>query len=138
MPAAQIFPSQKIFEDSSGHILSRVRGMSNALITQASITSILLRVYDKENPPSTTAIDDAAVVAARTLVKTDVVFDTLQTDSGWDTSEDADGFNFKVEILPADLPAGSKTYKFEFKFTDANSKVWHHVVEVPTEGLFSS
>lgn len=141
MPAAQIFVAPKSFEDSSGYILARIEGMNAQPITKASLAasdSILLRVYDKERPPETAAVDDAAVIAARSIDKSTNVFDTLQTDSGWDLDADPDGFNLKVEILPADLPSGGKTYKFEFKFTDANAKVWPFVTEVPTEGLYSS
>lgn len=138
MPAAQVFQLAKSFEDSNAYILARVRGTSGDLISQASISEIVLRVYDKENPPETAAIDDPAVIQSRTLVKGDVVFDTLQTDSGWDTDADPLGFNVKIEIIPADIPRGSKVYRFEAKFTNATSKRWHAVFEVPSEGLYSS
>lgn len=134
MPAAQVFLLPNSFEDSSGYILARVVGMAAANITVASISSIQLKVYDVEDVAGT-----PTEVASRSItVDSTVIFDTLQTGSGWDLTEDADGFNFKVEVLPADIPAGGKTYRFEFKFTDTNSKIWHVVVDVPTLGLIRS
>lgn len=137
---AKIFPVQIVFEDSSAWLLARVVGMANTNITQASIASITLRVYSRA--PESTAVDDPAVVASRTLVKADVVFDSLQTDSGWDVTKDPDGlgFNLKVEVLATDIPQGSEKYRFELRFTDTSTpaKSWPVVVEVPTEGLYTS
>ena len=133
MPAAQVFQLKESFEDSSGYILARVRNLANSLITQASLSSIQLKVYAADDPAET-----PTEVASRSITIADTVFDALQTDSGWDTSEDATGFNFKVEVLAADLPSGFKKYRFEFKFTDTNSKISHLVAEVPTIGLFRS
>lgn len=135
---SKVFPLQVVFEDSTAYILARVTNVNAALLTRAALSAITLRVYDANNPPETSAIDDAAVVAARTLVINTVVFDTLQTDSGWDTDQDADGFNVKIEVLPADIPSGSKKYRFETKFTNSTSQQWYFVAEVPTEGLYSS
>ena len=134
MPAAQVFQLPKIFEDSSGYILARIVGMAATNITVASITSIQLKVYDVEDVSGT-----PTEIASRSItVDSTVIFDTLQTGSGWDTAADADGFNFKVEILPADIPSGGKTYRYEFKFTDTSSKIWHVVIDVPTIGLIRS
>lgn len=138
MPAAQVFPVQAVFEDSGAYLLARIRGTTGSLITQASLTAINLRVYESEAVPESSDADDPAVVAARDLVISSCVFDTLQTDSGWDTAADPDGFNLKVEILPADLPKGGKNYRFEIKFTNASDKVWHFVAAIPTEGLYRS
>jgi hypothetical protein len=138
---AEVFAVQSMFEDSSGWIMARVVGMANTNITQASISKITLRVYAKDNWPETDAINDPAVVAERTLVKDDVVFDALQTDSGWDLTKDADGFNFKMEVLSTDIPKGSQKYRFELRFADTNTptpRTWPVVVEVPTEGLYTS
>jgi hypothetical protein len=131
MPAAQIFQVSASFEDSHGYLLARIRGTTGALITKASLSAIQLKVYDPEDSENTE-------IASRDIVINDTVFDTLQTDSGWDTAEDADGFNFKVEVLPTDLPSGSKKYRFEFKFTNTSNKIWHVVVDVPTIGLIRS
>ena len=136
MPAAQIFQLAASFEDSTAYILARVRGTTGSYITQSSLSAINLRVYDPDNPPETSADDDEAVIAARDLVKADVVFDTLQTDSGWDA--DATGFNLKIEVLPADLPRGGQTSRFEVKFTNSSSKIWHAVFDVPAQGLYRS
>ncbi len=130
---SQVFPVQFVFEDSTAYLLARIRGTTGALITKASLSSIQLKVYDSEDsetPPTE--------IASRSLVINDTVFDTLQLDSGWDTSKDADGFNFKLEVLPTDIPAGGKKYRFEHKFTNSSTKIWHFVAEVPTLGLFRS
>jgi len=136
MPAAQIFQMPSVFEDSGAYLLAKIRGTTGAYISKASLASpgsIQLKVYDADS-------DDAppTEVASRTIVVDDTVFDTLQIDSGWDLTADPDGFNFKVEILPADLPAGGKRYRFEFKFTNATGKIWHVAADVPTIGLFRS
>ncbi len=138
MPAAQIFQLAAVFEDSSAYILGRIRNLENALITQASLSEISLRVYDPDNPPDTTDEDDPAVIAFREITIADDVYDTLQTDSGWNTTADPDGFNFKVEVLPEDIPAGGKKARFEFKFTDAVDKISHAVVEFEVQGLYRS
>lgn len=130
---SQVFPTQLVFEDSSAYILARIRGMTGALITIASLTSIQLKVYDSDDSDST-----PTEIASRSITVASTVFDTLQTDSGWDTAKDADGFNLKIEVLPTDIPRGGKKYRFEFLFTNTSGKVWHMVVEVPTLGLFRS
>lgn len=135
MPS-QIFQIQQTFEDSTACILARIRGTTGVLITQASLGSpgsIQLKVYDSEDADS-----PPTEIASRAIIVADTVFDELQTDSGWDVGADADGFNFKVEVLPADIPKGGKKYRFEFKFTNASGKVWHVVVDVPTVGLIRS
>lgn len=138
MPAAQIFRLAKCFEDSTAYILARIRGTSGSLVTQGSLSAINLRVYDVASPPETSDQSDPEVIAARDLTISSVVFDTLQTDSGWDTEQDASGFNLKIEVLPADLPRGGVVYRFEVKFTNSSSKIWHAAFDVPSEGLYRS
>lgn len=136
MPEAQAFQLKKAFEDSNAYILARVRNLANSLITQASLSEISLKVYDSADTG-----DTPTEIASRSIVIADTVFDTLQTDSGWDTAVDTTGFNFKVEVLPADVPGGNKVYQFEFKLTSSvatGSKISHVVVKVPTESLFRS
>ncbi len=136
MPAAQIFQLPNVFEDSGAYLLAKIRGTTGEYISKASLASpgsIQLKVFDSESSDS-----PPTEVASRDIVVNDTVFDTLQTDSGWDLVADPDGFNFKVEVLPADVPAGGKTYRFEFKFTNASGKIWHIVANVPTIGLFRS
>lgn len=131
---------QFTYEDSSCFLLARIRNIDGALLTRAVLATINLRVYDSDNPPETEDEDDPAVVAARDLVINTVVFDSLQTDSGWDLEKDPDGFNFKVEVLPTDVPGGSRKYRFEHLFTNAggSGRQWPVVVEVPTLPLFRS
>jgi hypothetical protein len=130
---AQVFETQLTFEDSTAYILARIRGTTGSLITIASISTIQLKVYDAEDAEAT-----PVEIASRDITVASTVFDTLQTDSGWDTAKDATGFNFKVEVLVADIPRGGKKYRFEFKFTNTSSKIWHFVAEVPTIGLIRS
>lgn len=140
MPVAQVFPVQAVFEDSGAYLMARIRGTSGAYISQASLGSpggINLRVYEESVVPETDAEDDDAVVATRNLTVADCVFDSLQTsDPRW--TADTTGYNFLMEILPADLPKGGKTYRFELKFTNASGKVWHVVPAVPSGGLYRS
>ena len=63
-----------VFEDSGFSIMARIKGQDGANITQASLTSIAIKVFDLSSATPTTAIVDTT----RTIAT--VVFDTLQVD----------------------------------------------------------
>lgn len=85
----------RIFKNSTGQLMARVVGDADAAITQADIASIIYSV-------STLDPDDADAQEVVTghdgvsLTVTDVVFDSLQTDSRW--TVDTTGYNFRFEI----------------------------------------
>ena len=107
-------------EDSSVALMARVEGADGANITQATVSSIDYDVYE-----STSATPNTEVVVTVSLTVSSVVFDALQTDSGWDTVEDPLGFNFRYVALPAHFPNGGAYYDIEIKMTMSDGSVLH-------------
>lgn len=119
---------EPVWEDSGCYLLARIVGNNAANVVQADISSINLCVNRKGiDTPDTTG---SAVTASS------VIFDTLQTDARW--TVDSIGYNFRYAVSAAELPLGSRTYLFEFKFTPASGPVFHVVFEVPTLDLVRS
>lgn len=107
------------FEGQAVTHMARITGNAAANITQASLSSIQLRIFD----------DDGNVIATRALVIATVVFDTLQqtaNDARW--TLDAVGFNFLNQTLMTDLPSGDKVYKFEYRFRPVSGGPHFHFV----------
>jgi hypothetical protein len=75
------------FVGNSLCVLARVHNIAQTNITQAVVTNIVRNIYLEAT--------DALLVGPTTLNKTNVVFDTLQTDYGW---TDATGYNFRDSI----------------------------------------
>lgn len=94
--------------------MERVQSVAGTLITRASIDSIAYAITD-------TATD--AVVASGTLVKTDVIEDTLQTDSGWNTRKDADGWNLRVVWSGDEVPSAGQTLRYTITITATDDTV---------------
>jgi len=110
--------------------MARITGNDAVNITQASLSSIQLRVTD----------DDDNVIATRTLVIATVVFDTPQKeadDARW--TLDTVGFNFLNQTLMTDLPDGDKLYKFEYRFRPISSgPQFHFVRDVVTHNILTT
>lgn len=116
------------WEDSGPILMARITGNDGANITQASLTDVKLTVMD----------GDTEQTAQATLVKADVVFDTLQKtsdDARW--TADNTGYNFKHEVVATDLPNGEKTYTFEFMFNPASGQDFALVFVIDTKKLRS-
>jgi hypothetical protein len=122
MPAAPRIHYGTAFEDMGAHLMDRVYGNAGTAITQASIGSISYRVYEHDSKIKAETAGDGALVAgtASSLVVSSVVFDTLQTDAPWDTTADAQGYNFRYDSPAADRPTGGKWYRHEIVFTPAS------------------
>ena len=107
------------FEDTAITLMARIVDANNDPITQAGISSISYAVHK---------VDGTEVVESTALTVSDVVFDTLQTDSIWDT--DSTGYNFKHEPGAAAFPDGDTRYRVEYLFTPASGSpfraVWNH------------
>lgn len=87
-----------VWEDSSLTVMARITGNAGTNITQASLTSIKLRVFDLDD-------DGAEVGAEATLTISSVVYDSLQTsDPRW--TVDSTGYNFLYTIPAARFPTG--------------------------------
>ncbi len=107
------------FEGQAVTHMARMTGNDAANITQASLSSIQLRIFD----------DDGNVITTRALVITTVVFDTLQQtadDARW--TLDSVGFNFLNQTLMSDLPKGDTLYRFEYRFRPVSSGPQFHLV----------
>lgn len=118
-----------VFEDTGAVIMARVYGNAGTAITQASLSSIVCKVYDLTNGDT--------LIATRTLVIASVVFDTLQTsDPRW--TEDDTGYNFLDVVEATNFPEGGRTYRLEYKFTPASGQVFAFKARVDTVNLLSS
>lgn len=129
MPSPKIEIDQ-IFEGQSVTHMARITGNDAANITQATISSIQLRITD----------DDGNVIVTRTLVVADTIFDVLQTtalDARW--TKDSTGYNFKYSALMADLPKGDTLYRFEYRFRPVSSGAqFHFVREVQAHNILTT
>ncbi len=85
----------RVFKNGTATFMARVVGAGEAAITQTDLASIVHSVYtlDPADPDAQTVVEGHDGVA---LVVTDVIFDTLQTDSRW--TADTTGYNFLYEI----------------------------------------
>ena len=117
-----------VFEDTGFSLMARIQGTDAEDIQQADISSIAYSVYDLSSTGSPTTTGSLTV--------SNVVFDTLQTDSRWNT--DTTGYNFRWDV-PASIPAdGAKNYQIEIAFTPTSGEVYHAVYQVTTTNLYRS
>lgn len=117
----------EVYENSGVFLMGRYKGGDGSLITQASISSIAIKVYDDGDP--TAAVDELALTVA------DVVFDALQTDERW--QEDSSGYNFGYALPAESLPDGQKNYNVEVKFTPASGEAFYDVFYLHTNTIHS-
>ena len=114
-----------VFEDGGAQCMARIVGNDAANITQASISSIAMSVFD--------AVAGGSAISTRAPVVASTVFDTLQTDARWST--DSTGYNFLDTVLASELPTGGMTYRVEYKFTPASGQVFFVVFELTAKAL---
>lgn len=125
---ATIIPqSVSVYEGSGASFMARVLGNAGTNITQASISSITCNVYN--------AITLASV-ATPSVVVASSVFDTLQTDSRWDT--DTTGYNFRHDLPPTAFPDGDIPLVIEYLFTPASGDAFRFVQPVYVKPLVST
>lgn len=129
MPNCVNAPIATIWEQQSVFAMARIQGNSGVNITQASLTSILYKVYDVKNGNT--------LVGSGTLVISATVFDTLVTadTNRWKT--DAIGYNFGGTIPAACFPLGDKTYLVEITFDPVSGDDFYFVLKVNTRELQS-
>ena len=116
-----------VFEDSGAAVMARIVDNDGTNITQADLSAISWNIFDMSNPASATNT---------ALVITDVVFDTLQTDSRWTT--DSTGYNFRHDVPAVSLAIGDAQYRLEYKFTPASGEVFHTAFELVTVDMLGS
>jgi hypothetical protein len=117
-------------EDQAMPLLARIAGLDGSNLTQALVGSIALEIYRKEADGSYTQTH------TDTLDKTAVIFDVLQTGSGW--SVDGTGYNFS-HTIPASAWDQPDQYWIEVRITDSSGNLIPVVVEdLPVKPLQGS
>lgn len=119
-----------VYEDSGFQLMARINGQAGTAITQATISTIALKVFD---------ISSTTSVATATPTPAANIYDTLQTtalDPRW--TADETGYNFRYAVLASQVPDGGKKYLFEFKFTPTSGEAFHVRFETPTMDLYGS
>ncbi len=109
MPIGAQIGTGTVFEDGSGSLMARVKGVDGDNIVRADITSITCAVFDA----------GGTSVATPTVVVATSVFDTLQTDARWSPDIDTTGYNFRHDMPATTFTAGGR-YTVEYKFTPAS------------------
>ena len=102
-----------VYEDSSFSVMARVHDGPD--LVQADINSIEWAVYYFD--------DNSVHTAASQLTVSNVIYDTLQTDSRW--TEDATGYNFRHDVAHAVLTDPSRDYRLEYRFTLAGGSEFY-------------
>lgn len=116
------------WEDTPLTIMARVVGADQDALVKADIASIAVKVFDAANTQISTTL--APVVG-------DAIFDTLQTDYGWD--EDSTGYNFRYEVPASYFPTGGVRERVEVVVTATSGGVFPvGAWEVHVENLQSS
>lgn len=120
-----------VWEDTGLIVMARIVGNAGTAITQASLTSIKMDVYDitDEDAP-------AAIGSQDTLTINSVVFDTLQdSDVRW--TRDDEGYNF-LHTVAATRFASAGPVRIEFMFDPASGEnfmmVWEGTVRARYAG----
>lgn len=100
-----------VFEDSTFSLMARFE-IDGANAQQADVSSISIKAWDVDD--LTTEVLDAS------LDKTQVVYDTLQTDSRW--SEDSTGYNFRYDVEDT-VCASAGIYLFRVTVNTTGGKI---------------
>ena len=96
--------------------MERILGFGNINITQSAVSTIAYKIF----MPGA-----SSVIQSGTLLKTSVIFDTLQTtslDAEW--TEDAIGYNFKNTWTGVQTPPEGKCYRYVVTITDTSSRAY--------------
>lgn len=107
-------------------ILARVLDQTGTPITQSSVSSVSVTVYNAETSTST---------GSSTPAVADCVFNTLQTgDSRWST--DHIGFNLAVDVDGTALNVGDTTFQVQIEITPAAGEPYRLIAIVETREIF--
>lgn len=93
-------------------LMARVKNVEAELLTQASVTSIAFTISEVQ---VASGVETVTEVEADTLNKTDVIFDTLQTDDSWHADEE--GYNLAWVPTTGQLPPGGSRYRYSLLIT---------------------
>jgi hypothetical protein len=101
------------FEDAPKVILARIVGLTDAMITQATLSNLYYlvdRFASKADAVSVT--NGTEVIAETSLTISSTIYDTAQTGNGW-PAEDVTGFNFKATIPKTAFTTGGQWFRIE-------------------------
>jgi hypothetical protein len=116
------------WEDTDLVVMSRVKNVDGDNVTQASISSITCKIYNRLT---------GELVGTESLTVSSVVFNTLQTDDPWD--EDSTGYNFRYTVSGSYFPDNDVTYRVEVTATPTSGSTFlMAAVDVEITGRFSS
>ena len=118
-----------IFEDSTCTTLARILNEDGNAITQSAISSIACNVYDLNDT-------DGSATLTPSITISDVIFDSLQTDSIWQV--DGSGYNFKNSVSYSAFTDSDTTYAIEYKFTLTSAAQFYVVFHAQTLKIRSS
>jgi hypothetical protein len=108
---------------------ARIYGNAGTPITQATISSITCKVFDKNVSVETPVLTPSITVSS-------VVFDTLQDDDPRWTIDET-GYNFLHAIAATAFPTNNHIYRIEYIFTPTSGAVFPLVYEGKAEAIFS-
>lgn len=127
------------YEDAPIALMDRVKNLSGENITQSSVTSLAYRVDEYASQlEAETCTSGTEITASTSLVKTSVVFDTLQTSAPWDIAADATGYNFRLDLAGANRPNGNKWHRVEIVITPTSGGAFPLVWIVETLAMGGS
>lgn len=120
----------QVQEDGTFSVLSRITALSGTgttvrdiegpCVKKADVASITCKVYSLGTNRNNQA--GVALSPDPTVTINDSIFDTLQT-SGWPTTEDRAGYNFRFDVGATYVPNGNEWYLIEFKITLASGAI---------------
>lgn len=112
MPQEPLIVQALVWQGSDVLLLARCRSILGPYVTQVSLSSIILQVWDKN--------EEFLVYGPITLNINQVIFNTLQTNPVlW--TEDVIGYNFLYQLNGALAFPNADDYKINVKLYDLNS-----------------
>lgn len=130
MPSAVVIIRGEVVEGADATVVARVPTADGTSLVQgdngeSTGTEVDYTIYDLDGDTPGTPITTG------TLDKTAVVFDTLQTDGWWD-STDEDGYNFRHTISASDLPGDAHRAKVEYSITTTSfgEVKWEAIIDI--------
>lgn len=98
-------------------LMDRIMSINNVPLVQSNVTTVGYTVQDITDPTNITT------VGSGTFSVSSVVFNSLQT-TGWDTDQDALGYNFRIDWALALVPQTySLIYQYEIVLTLVDSSI---------------
>lgn len=109
------------WRDGSLLVMGKLLGNAGATVTQASLSSITMSVFDMDDNDDQVGVDTSLTISS-------TVYDSLQDDEPWDTDNGA-GYNFRYTIAGSFFPTGGHRYWIEFEFVPVSGDSIIGVIE---------